>query len=94
METVTDLIFLGSKIIADGNCSHDIKTPLSNNHFELLTTEYPAMSDAHVNKLVCFPLVNVFCQSNLLGPSQRTWEGGKNKVLSLLKDTCSLEEKL
>ena len=25
METVTDLIFLCSKITADGNCSHDIK---------------------------------------------------------------------
>ena len=24
-ETVTDLIFLGSKIIADGDCSHEIK---------------------------------------------------------------------
>ena len=26
METVTDLIFLGSKISADGDCSHEIKT--------------------------------------------------------------------
>ena len=25
METVPDFIFLGSKIIADGDCSHDIK---------------------------------------------------------------------
>ena len=28
METVTDFIFLGSKITADGDCSHKIKTPL------------------------------------------------------------------
>ena len=27
-ETVTDFIFLGSKITADGNCSHEIKRPL------------------------------------------------------------------
>ena len=27
-ETVTDFIFLGSKIIADGDCSHEIKRPL------------------------------------------------------------------
>ena len=27
-ETVTDLIFLGSKIIAEGNCSHEIKRHL------------------------------------------------------------------
>ena len=26
METVTDFIFLGSKVIADGDCSHEIKT--------------------------------------------------------------------
>ena len=26
METVTDFIFLGSKITANGNCSHEIKT--------------------------------------------------------------------
>ena len=25
METVTNLIFLGSKIMADGDCSHEIK---------------------------------------------------------------------
>ena len=28
METVTDFIFLGSKIIADGGCSHEIKRQL------------------------------------------------------------------
>ena len=29
METVTDFIFLGSKITADGDCSHEIKKTLS-----------------------------------------------------------------
>ena len=28
MKTVTDFIFLGSKITADGDCSHEIKRPL------------------------------------------------------------------
>ena len=28
METVTDFIFLGSKMTADGNCSHEIKRHL------------------------------------------------------------------
>ena len=28
LETVTDFIFLGSKITADGNCSHEIKRHL------------------------------------------------------------------
>ena len=29
METVTDFIFLGSKITADGDCSHEIKDTYS-----------------------------------------------------------------
>ena len=29
METVTDFIFLGSKITADGDCSHEIKDAFS-----------------------------------------------------------------
>ena len=29
METVTDFIFLGSKITADGDCSHEIKKTLA-----------------------------------------------------------------
>ena len=29
METVTDLIFLGSKITADGDCSHEVKDTCS-----------------------------------------------------------------
>ena len=28
-ETVSDFIFLGSKITADGDCSHEIKRPLT-----------------------------------------------------------------
>ena len=28
VETVSDFIFLGSKITADGDCSHEIKRPL------------------------------------------------------------------
>ena len=29
METVTDFIFLGSKITADGDCSHELKDTCS-----------------------------------------------------------------
>ena len=28
METVTDFVFLGSKVTVDGDCSHEIKTDL------------------------------------------------------------------
>ena len=34
METVTDFIFLGSKITADGDCSHEIKLPLQKKSYD------------------------------------------------------------
>ena len=34
METVRDFIFLGSKITADGDCSHEIKRPFSHQFLE------------------------------------------------------------
>ena len=41
METVTDFIFLGSKITADGDCSHEIKTlALWKKSYEQTWTEY------------------------------------------------------
>ena len=35
VETVSDFIFLGSKIIADGDCSHEIKRCLLLGRYEL-----------------------------------------------------------
>ena len=35
METVTDFIFLGSKITADGDCSHELKRRLWLTHAEV-----------------------------------------------------------
>ena len=37
IETVTDFIFLGSKITADGNCSHEIKRLLGRKAMKTLT---------------------------------------------------------
>ena len=42
METVTDFIFLDSKITADGDCSHEIK--------RCLLLEGKAMTNQHVKK--------------------------------------------
>ena len=44
METVTDLIFLGSKITADGDCSHEIKGCL------LLGRKAMTSHDKHIKK--------------------------------------------
>ena len=38
METVTDFIFLGSKITADGDCNHEIKRHLEEKLWPALTT--------------------------------------------------------
>ena len=35
MDTVTDFIFLGSKITADGDCSHEVKRRLCLTHAEV-----------------------------------------------------------
>ena len=40
MELVTDLIFLGSKITADGNCSHEIKSCLLLGRKTMTNIEY------------------------------------------------------
>ena len=64
METVTDFIFLGSKIIADGDCSHEIKRCL---HFgreamtnldSILKSRYITVpTKVHLVKAMVFPVV-------------------------------------
>ena len=69
METVTDIIFLGSEITADGDCSHEIKrclllgrkamTKLNstlNRHIDLPIK-------VHIVKAVVFPVVTYGCES-------------------------------
>ena len=48
METVTDLIFLGSKITADGDCSHEIKRHL------LLGKRAMTKPRQHIKKQRCY----------------------------------------
>ena len=70
MGTVTDLIFLGSKITSDGDCSHDIK--------RFLLLERKAMTilgsilksrdstlptKVHLVKAMIFPVVRYGCES-------------------------------
>ena len=40
METMTDFIFLGSKITVDGDCSHEIKTHLLLGRKAMMSPEY------------------------------------------------------
>ena len=69
METVTDFIFLGSKITADGDCSHEIKRRLLlgrkvmtnlDNIFKSRDITLPAK--VHLVKAVVFPVVMYGCE--------------------------------
>ena len=64
METVTDSIFLGSKITADGDCSHEIKRHLllgreamTNLDSTLKSRDTTLLTKVHIVKVMVFPVV-------------------------------------
>ena len=64
METVTDFIFLGSKITADGDCSHEIKRHLllgrkamTDLDSVLKSRDITLLTKVHLVKAVVFPAV-------------------------------------
>ena len=70
METVTDVIFLGSKITADGDCSHEIKRCLllerkvmTNLDSILKSRDITLPAKAHLNKDIVFLVVLCGCES-------------------------------
>ena len=70
METVTDFIFLGSKITADGDCSHEIKRHLllgreamTNLDGMLKSKDITLLTKVHVVKAMVFPVVMYGCES-------------------------------
>ena len=70
METVRDFIFLGSKITADGNCSHKIKRHLllgrkaiTNPNSILKNRDITLLTKFHIVKAVVFPVVMCGCES-------------------------------
>ena len=70
METVTDFIFGGSKITADGDCSHDIKRhlllgrkTLTNLESTLKSRDIALPKKLHLAKAMVFPVVMYWCES-------------------------------
>ena len=70
METVTDFIFLGSKITADGDCSHEIKRHLllerkvmTNLDSILRSRDITLPTKVHLVKAMVFPVVMYGCES-------------------------------
>ena len=70
METVTDFILLGSKITADGDCSHEIKRQLllgrkamTNLDSLLKNRDITLPTKVHLVKAMVFPVVMYGCES-------------------------------
>ena len=70
METVIDFIFLGSKITAEGDCSHEIKRHLllgrkamTNLDSVLKSRDITLPTKVHLVKAMVFPVVMYGCES-------------------------------
>ena len=78
VETVTDFIFLGSKITADGDCSHEIKRSLllarknydQPRHYIKMQRHYFG-NKVHLVKAMVFPVVMYGCESWTIKKAER-----------------------
>ena len=73
METVTDVIFLDSKITADGDCSHEIKRCLllgrkvmTKLDSILKSRDITSSTKVHLVKAMVFPVVMYGCESRTI----------------------------
>ena len=78
METMTDFIFGGSKITADGDCSHEIKRCLilgrkvmTNLESILKSRDITLPTKVHLVKAMVFPVVMYACESWTVKKAER-----------------------
>ena len=78
METVADFIFLGSKITADGDFSHEIKrrlllgrTVMTNLDSVLKSRDSTLPTKVHLVKAIVFPVVMYGCESWTVKKAER-----------------------
>ena len=90
VETVSDFIFLGSKITADGHCSHEIKRRLllgrklmTNLDSILKNGDITLPTKVHLIKAMFFPVVMCGCES---------WTIKKAEHLRLMLLNCGVGE--
>ena len=86
METVTDFIFLGCRITADGDCSHEIKRCLclgrkavTNLDSILKSRDVSFLTKVLLVKAMVFPVVVYGCESGTLKKA----EGQRNDAFEL-----------
>ena len=70
VEAVIDFVFMDSKILEDGDCSHEIKRHLllgrkamSNSDSVLKSRDFTLLTMVHVVKAMVFPLVMYGCEN-------------------------------
>ena len=90
METVTDFIFLGSKITADGDCSHEIKrcllfgrNAMTNLDSVLKIRDITFLTKVHIIRAMVFPVVMYGCE---------TWTIKKLNAKGLMCLNCGVGE--
>ena len=78
VETVSDFIFWGSKITADGDCSHEIKRRLllrrkamTNLDSILKSRDIALPTKVHLVKAIVFPVVMYRCESWTIKKAER-----------------------
>ena len=78
METVIDFLFLGSKITADGDCSHEIKRYLllgrkaiTNIDSILKSRDIILLTKVYLIKAIVFPVVMYGCESWTIKKAER-----------------------
>ena len=78
METVRDFIFLGSKIIADGDCSHEItrclllgRKVMTNLDSIFKSRDITLPTKVHLVKTMVFPVVVYGCESWIIKKAER-----------------------
>ena len=76
VETVADFIFLGSKITADGDCTHEIKRCLLlgrkvMTNLVLKSRDITLSTKVHLVKAMVFPVVTYGCESWTIKKAER-----------------------
>ena len=79
MQVVIDFLFLGSKIIVDGECSHEIRRCLflgrkamTNLDNALKSRDITLLTKVHIVKATVFPVVTYGCESWTINKFCRT----------------------
>ena len=98
VETVADFIFLGSKVTADGDCSHEIKRHLllgrkvtTNLDSILKSRDITLSTKVHLVKAMVFPVVMYGCESWTIKKAER-WRIDAFELLETLESPLDCKE--